>query len=84
MPQVVSPLADCAEGRFQRVIPDAQGVSCQTARRVLLCSGKFYYELEAWREQLTANDVAIIRLEQLYPFPRAELEALLDAVPGWH
>ncbi len=76
-PRATSALADCAHGRFQRVIPDARGVSPANASRVLLCSGKLYYELDARREKLGREDVAIIRLEQLYPFPRAELEALL-------
>jgi 2-oxoglutarate dehydrogenase E1 component len=53
------------------------------ASRVLLCSGKIYYELEAEREKLGREDLAIIRLEQLYPFPRAELEELLaECQPG--
>lgn len=76
-PRAVSPLADCAQGRFQRVIPDTSGRSLSAARRVLLCSGKLYYELEGEREQLGRDDVGIIRLEQLYPFPRTELENLL-------
>jgi 2-oxoglutarate dehydrogenase E1 component len=77
-PSAVSTLADCAQGRFQRVIPDASGIRLESAKRVLLCSGKLYYELEARRAEQKRNDVAIIRLEQLYPFPRADLEALLS------
>ena len=46
--------------------------------RVLLCCGKLYYELEARRQELKRGDVAILRLEQLYPYPRAELESLLN------
>ncbi len=64
-------------GRFQRVLPDQRGVCLAAANRVLLCSGKFYYDLAARREELERNEVAILRLEQQYPFPRAELEPLL-------
>lgn len=76
-PRCLSPLADCVQGGFQRVIPDIRGRPLREARRVLLCSGKFYYELEEEREELGREDVAIVRLEQLYPFPWAELDALL-------
>jgi 2-oxoglutarate dehydrogenase E1 component len=82
-PRVVSSLEDCAQGRFQRVIPDPRKVAMDQVNRVVLCSGKLYYELEARREKLGVADIAIIRLEQLYPFPRAQLEALLgDCRPG--
>jgi 2-oxoglutarate dehydrogenase E1 component len=73
----VSSLEDCAQGRFQRVVPDPRCGSLETVKRVLLCCGKLYYELEARRAELNRDDVAIIRLEQLYPFPRKELETLL-------
>ena len=76
-PKAVSPLADLTAGRFQRVIPDPRGVDMRDIHRVLLCSGKVYYELEARRQELGRDDLAIIRLEQLYPFPRVEIEALL-------
>ncbi len=68
----VSSLDDLADGGFQRLIPDAN-VTAKKARRVVLCSGKVYYDLleEAQKQQVT--DVALVRVEQLYPFPRAEL-----------
>jgi 2-oxoglutarate dehydrogenase E1 component len=75
-PKAVSPLADLASGKFQRVIGDPK-VPLAKASRVLLCSGRLYYDLETQRESLGRNDVAIIRLEQLYPFPKTELEAML-------
>ncbi len=50
-------------------------------RKVLLCSGKVFYELMAARAEAGANDVAIVRLEQLYPFPEAELAEALSAFP---
>ena len=76
-PRATSPLAECATGGFQRVLPDPRGHSLKTATRVLLCSGKMYFDLETERVKRGREDVAILRLEQLYPFPRAELEAQL-------
>ncbi|MCP5516254.1 MAG: 2-oxoglutarate dehydrogenase E1 component [Verrucomicrobiales bacterium] len=81
-PQAVSPLEDCTHGRFQRVIPDPRGVDMRNVSRVLLCSGKLYYDLEARRQKLGRDDVAIVRLEQLYPYPRAEIEQLLSPCPA--
>jgi len=81
-PKAVSPLTDCTSGRFQRVIPDPRGVPMRDVHRVLLCSGKLYYELEARRQALGRDDIAVVRLEQFYPFPRAELETLLAECPA--
>ncbi len=82
-PKAVSTLEECAQGRFRRVIPDPRGIPMDTVNAVLLCSGKLYYELEAHRQHLGREDLAIIRLEQLYPFPQRELETLLgDCRPG--
>jgi 2-oxoglutarate dehydrogenase E1 component len=63
----VSTISDLTEGRFQRVIADTSGVDPADVKRILLCSGKVYYDLAVAREARKANDVAIIRLEQLYP-----------------
>ncbi len=84
-PEATSPLSELTGGRFRRVLPDPRGVSMREVHRVLLCSGKLYYELEARRRQLGREDIAILRLEQFYPFPRAELEDLLaECAPGTH
>jgi 2-oxoglutarate dehydrogenase E1 component len=74
--QSVSSLDDLATGRFQRVIPDARQ-EAPPATRVLLCSGKIYFELLDRRETLRRQDVAIVRLEQFHPWPREELRAAL-------
>ncbi len=72
----VSSLDELANGEFQRMIPDTN-VAAKKARRVVLCSGKVYYDLlEAAQKQKIA-DVALVRVEQLYPFPREELVAEL-------
>jgi len=65
-PRVVSSLDELSNGRFERIIPDTQ-TSPDGATRILLCSGKIYYELEQAREKLQRADVAILRIEQLYP-----------------
>jgi 2-oxoglutarate dehydrogenase E1 component len=65
-PRVVSPPSDLSEGGFSRILPDARS-SPQTTSRVLLCSGKVYYDLLDYREKNQREDVAILRFEQLYP-----------------
>ena len=74
--ECVSKLDELAEGRFQRVIPDLE-VKAENVKQVILCSGKIYYELDKKREELKRDDVAIIRIEQLYPFSHEELKAAL-------
>ncbi len=82
-PGCASTLEDLANGEFQRVIPDAAAADPRTIRRVLLCSGKVAYELEKRRQELGRHDVAIIRIEQLYPLPRRALDATLAGyAPG--
>jgi len=74
-PSAVSTLDDCAQGRFQRLIPDKRRP--EMVRRILLCTGKIYYELEKRREKSNREDIAIIRLEQLYPLDYEELRSAL-------
>jgi 2-oxoglutarate dehydrogenase E1 component len=82
-PGCVSSLEDLVSGSFQRVIPDSSGVPPRDVHRILLCSGKVAYELEKRRQELGRRDVAIIRVEQLYPLPRQALEQVLaDYTPG--
>jgi 2-oxoglutarate dehydrogenase E1 component len=75
-PKAASRLEDLTSGAFQEVIGDAQFIGSQV-RRILLCSGKVYYDLVNKREELGRSDVAIIRLEQLYPFPLQRLTDIL-------
>ena len=74
-PRAVSTLADLADGKFQSVIGDS--VSPGAVQRLLLCSGKIYYALEKERSERDRSDVAIVRVEQLYPFPATELGEML-------
>jgi 2-oxoglutarate dehydrogenase E1 component len=64
----VSTIKDLTEGRFHRVIADQSGVDPADIKRILLCSGKVYYDLALAREARQSRDVAILRLEQLYPW----------------
>jgi 2-oxoglutarate dehydrogenase E1 component len=68
----VSPMDDLAGGGFHEVLPDPDPPAKET-RRVVFCSGKVYYDLLARRGQEAVNDVACIRIEQLYPFPEQRL-----------
>jgi len=74
---VVSSLNDLATGQFEVVIPEVEEIDPRDVRRVLLCSGKIYYELVEKRKAKAKKDVAIIRIEQLYPFPEEQLRAVL-------
>jgi 2-oxoglutarate dehydrogenase E1 component len=83
-PRAVSSLEELAEGAFQPLIPDAE-INPKGVNRVLLCSGKIYYDLLQQRENLRIDDVAILRVEQLYPLETAALDAALapyaDGIP---
>jgi 2-oxoglutarate dehydrogenase E1 component len=82
-PACVSPMEELVQGSFQRVIVDGGGTPARDIRRILLCSGKVAYELEKRRQELGRRDVAIIRVEQLYPLPKEPLEAALAGyAPG--
>jgi 2-oxoglutarate dehydrogenase E1 component len=75
-PKAACTLKDLAEGSFQRIIPD-RDVPAKKARRVLLCSGKVYYDLVEGREAHKRDDVAIIRFEQLHPLRPQEIRDVL-------
>jgi len=74
-PKVVSPLKDFTEGVFQEVIDDVN-VSAEDVKRVLFCSGKVYYDLLEKQETDKRKDVAIVRIEQLFPIPTDQLKAI--------
>ena len=64
-----SPMSEFTKGVFQTVIPDNKELKADKVKRVIACSGKVYYDLAKKREERGSEDVAIIRVEQLYPFP---------------
>ena len=78
-PACTSTLDELVDGTFERVLSDTSGVEPRDVRRILLCSGKVAYELEKRREEEGRRDVAIVRVEQLYPLPRRALEEALGS-----
>ena len=75
-PESISSFEDLSEGQFKCVLNDQQ-VKPEKVKRVVLCSGKIYFELLSMRQQQVIDDVALIRVEQLYPFPYRELREIL-------
>jgi 2-oxoglutarate dehydrogenase E1 component len=73
----VSSLEDLETGHFHNVIPEVDKIDAKKVTRVVLCCGKVYYELLQKRRADKMENVAIVRLEQLYPFPHKELVAIL-------
>ncbi len=78
--EVVSPLEELESGSWQAFLPDAHGRRGKGVNRVIVCSGKIYYELDKEREARGLDDVAILRLEQLYPF---DLHKAAHALAGY-
>ncbi|MDP6651007.1 MAG: 2-oxoglutarate dehydrogenase E1 component [Gammaproteobacteria bacterium] len=73
----VSSLEDMAEGSFQVIIDETDGFDEAKVKKVIICSGKVYYELRDERRTRNIEDAVIIRLEQLYPFPHGDFEKCL-------
>jgi 2-oxoglutarate dehydrogenase E1 component len=74
----VSPITTLSDGEFRLIIPEIEAVEPKSTRRVVFCSGKVYYDLLESRQVHGIDDVAIIRIEQLYPFPIAEFADMID------
>ena len=79
--EAVSPLADLSTGNFKNIIGDTTA-KAKKVKRLIACSGKVYYDLINRRRENTAENVAIIRIEQLYPFPAEEFTAQLQHYPA--
>ncbi len=78
-PRAVSSLQDLTDDQFHRLLDDAAAAGrADQIRRIVLCSGKVYYDALAAAEKASADAVAILRIEQVYPFPTAELAAALE------
>jgi 2-oxoglutarate dehydrogenase E1 component len=78
-----SPLTDLAKGGFQTVIGEVdEKIEASKVKRVQVCSGKVYYDLVNTRKARNANDVAIVRIEQMYPFPHKSFAAELKKYPN--
>ncbi|MCK3658748.1 2-oxoglutarate dehydrogenase E1 component [Pasteurellaceae bacterium Pebbles2] len=80
-PLAVSSLEELTEGRFQNVIGEIDPLDPTQVKRVVLCSGKVYYDLLEQRRKNNQTDVAIIRIEQLYPYPLDEVRSILAQYP---
>jgi len=74
----VSTLDDITHGQFSWVLPEVDELQNDKVRRVVICSGKIYYELLEARRLARIHDIAILRIEQIYPFPGEQLDALLE------
>jgi 2-oxoglutarate dehydrogenase E1 component len=77
-----SPLSEFTKGSFQTIIPDSKGLKAEKVKRLVACSGKVYYDLAKKREERGDDDVAIIRVEQLYPFPHKAFATELKKYPN--
>ncbi|MFD2035832.1 2-oxoglutarate dehydrogenase E1 component [Belliella marina] len=80
-PKVVSPIEEFTSGGFREIILD-KTVKAKDVKRVLLCSGKIYYDLDEVREKEKVKDVAIIRIEQLHPLPKKQITEAIAAYKG--
>ena len=79
-PKAVNPIEDFANGGFQEVIDDT--IAPENVTKVVFCTGKFYYELLEERDSTERNDVALVRIEQLFPLHEEKLQAAIDRYPN--
>ena len=77
-----SPLEDLATGGFQCVIADPAKPNPKKVKRVVFCSGKVYFDIAAERDKRAIDEVALVRIEQLYPFPHEDFQVQIDLYPN--
>ncbi len=80
--EAVSSLEELADGRFEMVLEDQGKLDAEKVTRAVLCAGKVYYDLAAYRSDKEREDTVIVRVEQLYPFPKDELYDVLKEYPN--
>jgi 2-oxoglutarate dehydrogenase E1 component len=80
--EAAASIQELANGAFQTVIPDTTSVDEKGVKRIIACCGKVYYDLATKRIEMQRSDVAIIRVEQLYPFPHKQFQAEIAKYPG--
>ena len=80
--EAVSTLEEFSKGHFRTVIPEVEKLDAKQVKRIVLCQGKIYYELLAHRREQKITGVALVRIEQLYPFPAKELAAAIGQFPN--
>ena len=78
-PAAVSSLTELSKGYFQTIIDDT--VAKEDITKIIFCSGKVYYQLVDMRKELDAKNTAIVRIEQLYPFPKIDYKNIIDSFP---
>jgi 2-oxoglutarate dehydrogenase E1 component len=78
----VSPLSTLSKGSFQLLIRDRAAIEKESVERVVFCSGKVYFDLEEARQIHDASTVAIVRIEQLYPFPIDDYANVIESYPN--
>lgn len=76
-PECTSTLEDMTNGHFQEVMDDTANIPNKVSR-VVFCTGKIYYDLLERKKELNADDIAIVRIEELHPFPKKEVQAIID------
>ncbi|NNK10008.1 MAG: 2-oxoglutarate dehydrogenase E1 component [Flavobacteriaceae bacterium] len=76
-PKAVSGVEEMTNGSFKEVIDD-EAVKVEKVKSLVFCTGKFYYDLLAQREELNRNDVALVRIEQLFPLPSDQMKAVIE------
>ncbi|MCM2130336.1 2-oxoglutarate dehydrogenase E1 component [Larsenimonas rhizosphaerae] len=77
-----STLEELAEGTFNMILPDQAELAAEDVKRLILCSGKVYYDLANYRNENERRDTAILRVEQLYPFPEELLQSMFEQYPN--
>jgi 2-oxoglutarate dehydrogenase E1 component len=80
LPAAVSTIEELAEGTFQEVIDDT--IDTANVKKMVFCTGKFYYDLLAERNKLERDDVALVRIEQLFPLHNDKIKAVMDRYPN--
>ena len=78
----ISTLEELSDGSFQTIIPDVESHKPEDIRRMIMCSGKVYYDLLDKRQANDIKDTIIVRIEQLYPFPQDDLDEMMAKYPG--
>lgn len=82
--EATSPLKDLAKGGFHTVLPEVDALESKDVTRIIACSGKVYYDVLSARRERRHDNVAIIRVEQLYPFPHKQFAAEMKRYPNAH
>lgn len=81
-PLAVSSASEFANGQFQEILDDPNATDKKAIKTLVFCTGKVYYDIIAKREELGRNDVAVVRLEQLFPLAIDQIKAIIDSYPN--